>query len=561
MSFLSDASYKDFLEARIRSIDDTVARDHVRKRFEGWCQQYRVQRLIERAAELLAAEKEWPNVLYLRTEMDLELLRLLAKRHRFDGRVFRGFLVAEQLWDRLQPEWFAPFPVSRVADWQDRESTIVFTLSANEPLRDNQRDRGNDYLERFIDLRRFQESVQVREGLQGQAVVVLYVDYKKVQTLSAIAEQISRHPSSQCRTMALLDDPNAQISGYDSVIYEPFLYLWPLVFHLLHPDIFHINVGWGTQGMPFVAFVNDRNRTVIDFYDVLSLVPDEALIKGRHGEPLSLTRSSERFLFSHFNHIMHRYADSINPRLKQQYQRASDTLSVFEYLRDPVCSAPAREADIIRLVYGGDIVNTLSPEAPLYQWTVGMMKHFTREKLHLYLYPNPSSTNFQRSQFIDKLAQMLGVSNVHSCVPLPEDEYVHAISEYDYGLIGPTPENCRPLVTGYGPPFKFITYLRAGLPILVPEDLIVIADIVRKYNVGVVYTYDDLDRIPELLGNQDIRQLKANVIRCREHFRIEEGAAKVLRMYARMLQSRVPDIQKVTMGSTPNGFGVADSVT
>ena len=290
MTFLSDATYRGFLEARIQSLDDAVAKEFLYKRFGWWRQQYHVHRQIERAAELLAGEKERASMLYLQNEADLELLRLLAKQHRFDGRVFRGFLAEERLWEGLRPEWFSPFPVCRVADWQDREQTVVLTLSENRPLRDNQIDRGNDFLERFIDLRRFHKFVQARDGLQGQAVV-LYVDYKKVQTLSAIAEQISKHSLSQCKTMALLDDPDAQISGYDAIICEPFYYLWPLVLQLLHPDIFHINVGWGTQGMPFVLFVDDRDKTVIDFYDVLSLVSDEALVKGRHGEPSSRLHS------------------------------------------------------------------------------------------------------------------------------------------------------------------------------------------------------------------------------------------------------------------------------
>jgi len=71
---------------------------------------------------------------------------------------------------------------------------------------------------------------------------------------------------------------------------------------------------------------------------------------------------------------------------------------------------------------------------------------------------------------------------------------------------------------------------------VVPEDLTMVADLVRKYDIGVVYTYGDLDRMPELLARQDLRQLKENVLRCREYFRIEKGAAKVLGMYADMLR-------------------------
>jgi len=538
MNYLSDASYSRFLDARISSIDDALAREYVTARYGHWRRQYCAHRLTERMAELLSAEKERPNMLYLRAETDLELLRLLAGRHRFDARVFRGFLVEESLGDRIQPEWFSPFPVCRVSDWHDREDTVVFTLSENQPLRDDRADRGNDFQERFIDLGRFQAFVQWRDRLQGRATIVLYVDYKKVQILAALAEQVSGHPSGRWKTMALLDDPDSGMKGYDAVLCEPFYYLWPLIFQVVHPDLFHINVGWGTQGMPFVPFVKDPGRAVLDFYDVITFVADEEFAKGHHPEPVSRTRSSERFLYRHFDNIVHRCAESINPRLRQEYRRELNVLSVFEYLRDPVCSTPVRPSEILRLVYGGNVVNTTSPDDPLYLWTVGMMKCFGRGNVHLYLYPNPSITRFQQSGILDRLIRTLGVTrNVHSCVPLAEQEYVRAISEYDYGVIsGPTPEKIRPLQYGYGPPFKFIAYLRAGLPVVVPEDLTMIADLVRKYDIGVVYTYGDLDRMPELLARQDLRQLKENVLRCREYFRIEKGAAKVLGMYADMLR-------------------------
>ncbi len=305
----------------------------------------------------------------------------------------------------------------------------------------------------------------------------------------------------------------------------------------------------GNTGHAVRSLRAGQDRAVIDFYDVIALVPDETLIKAGHREHPSLTRSSERFLFRNFDHIVHRYADSINPSLKQHFQRDPSLLSVYEYVRDPVCASRACLSDCIRLVYGGDMIVADVPTDPLYPWTAGMMKHFGGGKLHLYLYPNPASTNFQRSPFLDELAQRVGASNVHSCVPLPEEEFVHTISEYDYGLIGPTPEDRRPLVTGYGPPFKFITYLRAGLPIVVPEDFIMVAEIVRRHGIGVVYSYDDLDGIPELLSRQDLRQLKANVIRCREHFRIEKGAAKILRMYAGMLPGGIESIRDLTARS------------
>src|SRR5512133_887323 len=98
MSFLSDADYAAFLAQRIGALDDATAREYVMRRFEFWRQQYCGRRAVERAAELLTSEKDRPNMLYLRSQVDIGLLRLMAQRYRFDARVFRGFLVDDSLW-------------------------------------------------------------------------------------------------------------------------------------------------------------------------------------------------------------------------------------------------------------------------------------------------------------------------------------------------------------------------------------------------------------------------------------------------------------------------------
>ena len=111
MSFVSDRGYREFLDKRIRCLDDATASSHVREKFDRWRQQYRLHRLLERVSELLVGERTHPNMLYLGCEADLELLSHLAKRHHFDARLFRGFLVADRLWDQVKPEWFTPFAV------------------------------------------------------------------------------------------------------------------------------------------------------------------------------------------------------------------------------------------------------------------------------------------------------------------------------------------------------------------------------------------------------------------------------------------------------------------
>ncbi|MDI6448143.1 glycosyltransferase [Anaerobaca lacustris] len=526
MSFLSYASYKAFLDERIGRLDDPVARNHVSERFSGWHQGYRLHRLLERASELLASERTRPNMLHLGCEADLTLLGHLARRHRFDARRFRGFLVADSLWDRVKPEWFSPFPVYRTGQWQDREGTVVVSLSLDRPFREGRSDRGNDYLECFIDLNRFSVPAAFRREFVDRQVV-LYVTYRMIQTLPAISDQIRK--SSDMVTALLVDSaPAAAGREFDAVMEEPFFYLWPLLFKHLAADLFHINVGWGTQGLPFMPFVPDSQKAIVDFYDVTTLIPDESM-NPRHPEPLALTRASEKYLWKTCNHFVHRCSEETSERLEEKYPHAR-VASVVEYVKDPVSFQPARKKGDIRLVYGGLLLQDASDvHSVFYSRFRSLVDYFAHGNLHLFVYPSPYLYGFGRPKAVDELVETQGLTNVHPCEPLEEDQWIQEISRYDYGVC--IPGDARPCVYPYILPFKVIAYLRAGLPLVVPEDHTFIADLVRKNEIGVVYGYDDADRMADLLNSQDIDRLKSNVLRFRERFRTDRAAQKVMALY------------------------------
>lgn len=534
MSFLSDAGYRAFLEEHIGALSDVLVREHVTKRFEAWRQQYGSYRLAERAVELLNLEQDRPTWLYLRGPSDLECLRTLAQRHRFDARRFRGFLAEDSLYEGLKPQWFSPFPVCRTSDWRDSEEAVVITLSEDRPFRNNGRDLGNDFLTRFIDESRLSIPQEIHRRLQGRRTV-LYVDYRKVQTLAALAEEIRKN--ADFATVLLVNSvPGSDSKEFDAVIEQPFFYLWPLVFRSLAPDLFHVNVGWGTQGLSFAPFV--PKDAIIDFYDLLTFVRDEAL-DGHHSEPLALTRSSERVLFERFQGFVHRCSETISDSLAAIYP-GKQIISVTEYLREPLYeSQPVRGDGIVRLVYGGLLVQEgAGPEDPHYKNFFQMVKYYCGGNLHLYLYPSPYLYGFGAPKGVEELIRQTGRNNIHACMPLAENEFVREITRYDFGVCMPTPEDVRPTSYGYILPSKFITYLRAGLPIVVPEDQTFIADLVRDHGLGVVYGYGDHDRMPDLLNRQDMKQLKENVMRFRSRWAIDRGGEKVVALYDRILRAK-----------------------
>ncbi|HSV98612.1 MAG TPA: glycosyltransferase [Sedimentisphaerales bacterium] len=537
MSFLSDASYRDVLNERIGALDDPLVREHVKGMFETWYQQYRGYRGLQRAIELLASEESRPSVLYLSCESDLQLMHALARVYRFDERLFRGFLIADELWAGVKPEWFSPFAAYRASDWRDSENTVVLTLSNSRPFRDNGRDRGNDYQECFIDLSRLSPLAEIRRK-HADRRIVLYADYRKVKTFEAIAESIS----GRYVTVGLTNDPKANTGGYQHVVHEPHAYLWPLIFRMLKPDLIHVNVGWGTQGVPFMACVPDADRAIVDFYDVLDFMPDE-LLDAHHPEPRRLTRASEKYLWTGFKHFVHRCSDIITDDLKKQYPQ-DDIVSLVEYVKDPVYSQMPTGARDLKLVYGGIIIqNAAEKESVFYRRFESMVNFFAKDNLHLYIYPSPYLYGFGRPKAVEELIQAQGLANVHACAPLEEDDWVREISGHDYGIF--IFSDTRPSVYPHILPFKFIAYLRAGLPVIVPEDQTFMADLVDKHGIGVIYRYEDSSRMAEILAGQDLRALKENVVRFRSSWTIGRGGAKVAAMYDRMLHEGMPKTHSV----------------
>ncbi|MBP7051073.1 MAG: tetratricopeptide repeat protein [Phycisphaerae bacterium] len=530
MSFLSDTSYKQFLDERIRTLDDATTREHVEKMFDLWYQQYRVHRLVERTIELLACEKDRPNVLYLRCEADVQLLGMVAQRHRFDARVFRGFLAADDLRDSLRPEWFSPFPLHRTGEWRDSEGTVVFTLSSEAPFRDNGRDRGNDYMSRFIDSSRLADVEEIRCRHAGRSIV-LYADYRKVQTIAAISQQI--RTSTDLVTVLLADAAQGSYAGmFGHVVEQPY-YLWPLVFKMLQADIVHVDVGWGTQGLPFMPFVPDVRKAVVDFYDVTELVPEDR----QEGalEQRILARASERYLWANCRHFVHRCFDSVTEQLQQRHEDR-DIVSLVEYVKDPVYSRASDAGADLKIVYAGIIIQDAADTGSVYyRRFMDMANSFARDNLHLYIYPSPYLYGFGRPKAVEELIHAHGLANVHACEPLEEDEFVRAISTCDYGM-SPPPDS-RPCPYPDSLPYKVIAYLRAGLPIVVPEDLTYLAELVRKYDIGVVYRHEDLDYMPEILSRQDVRTQKENVVRFRSLWSIAKGGEKMAAMYHRILRA------------------------
>ena len=525
--FISEREYRNFLMNRVNAVLPPVLRKYTLAIFSTWGEAYGGYRCACRGAEILRDLAKTPHYLYVSAPEDLKSVLMIQASYRFyESPGFLGFIVEDHLFQAVGEKWFSPCTASPLSLARPLSDAQVFILSGHRPPAGLAAPHLNDYRERYIDVARFLPFDTAIRQLVGQEIV-LYVDYRKTQTFTALSEYIRSETFS---TAALINDVSAGNDCYEVTLPEPFFYLWPLVMLIANADIIHLNVGTGTAGLPFVPFA-DPKRTVIDFYDVLLLIPDE-VIRQHHNEPLELCRATEAFLCGSYDIIIHKCAGYVSAELKKRYNPRAEIVSVMEYVREPTISMPSTADNSIKLVYGGLVVNDINAvDDTNYKCFFDMVKYYCQEGLELSIYPSPYLYGFRKSTVIDQLIHRHALTHIRNCMPREENEFLREIASHDFGVFGPTHEGLRPADTGYILSFKFIPYLRAGIPILVPEDFTLLVDIVREFDIGVIFRYDDPGKIPSLLKGQDINRLKGNVRKFRENFSIKIGGPKVRSLY------------------------------
>lgn len=530
--YLSVQQYSSFLMSKIRSSGADFDGGFVKGEINYWFLSYQEHRRRERALELLISLAGTTHLLLIDNRGDLEWFADFARRNevqKIPG--FTGVLVASPLTgEGIDP---GAYPFALYCGAPEQASQVTLLALGNATAEHGFPVIANDYLEAFVDLERFDGLAGLKER-HPDRTVVLYADYRNVPSMSSLAGEISARDERYLSVGLLCGASESR--SYDETVIEPFYYLWPLALYLAKPDLVHLNVGMGTMGLTLGPFLQRKDRALIDFYDVLSAVSDDFLNANCPDASIAV-RSADRFLLKNFDFFMHRCSRETTDFLVGNFGK-EQVLQVLEYVKEPLYFVPRDgEPATIRLAYGGLILaNDAEPEDSLYKRSFREMAHYyCQPGLEFFIYPSPYLYGFRKNAAIDAMIQRYGITGIHNLDPLNEEEFVAAISRYDYGVLPPNLPGVRPVETGFILPNKCIAYLRAGLPVLTPSDLTIVADLVRRHGIGVIYEYEDRDRLPEILAGQDLRQLKENVRAFRGSLSITRGAQKVLALYQNML--------------------------
>ncbi|MBI3893741.1 MAG: hypothetical protein HY303_19655 [Candidatus Wallbacteria bacterium] len=140
---------------------------------------------------------------------------------------------------------------------------------------------------------------------------------------------------------------------------------------------------------------------------------------------------------------------------------------------------------------------------------------FQAERVHLHVYPSPYLP-FHCPQY-EKENRENPFFHLHASVPASQSPT--AIAAYDLGwMVADCSRSALFSDRSVGAiiPLRFFGLLEAGLPIVCAENMASVADLVRKYDCGVVLPRPSPLGLRKLLEAQDFSALRSGVARARE---------------------------------------------
>lgn len=257
-----------------------------------------------------------------------------------------------------------------------------------------------------------------------------------------------------------------------------------------------------------IAMETVQLPVIFDPTDITSMRFDQA-------ETRSVELEAERYCFAHAAGYVHKGPEVDYVRQMYHYNRPTldfDNYCVDDWIvDDPLPKLSERDGEW-HVTFAGNIAPLFfSRQSWGYKQFDGLAEVLGRQKIHLHLYGSPHHSVNSLASY--RWAAMTN-SYLHLHHSLPAQHIAREISCYDFGLwIHPRTDISRVQDWMWNTAIgnKFYTYLESGLPLILNDDLRYGAELVRKNDVGLVVSYNNLDSLDTVLAGTDVTSLNENV--------------------------------------------------
>ncbi len=299
-----------------------------------------------------------------------------------------------------------------------------------------------------------------------------------------------------------------------------------------------------------------KSKTVFNFYDIPSttITEDEIATAGSlvGGEKvIGLDFFSERFACEKCDGLIFGYSTEVRERLKSRYSINIPMLEFHSYPCDEFisegCDKYSDKDGKVHLVYGGNVAPSRLPEQYFGDCQFhSLIDKITRQGIHFDIFVMDASLRRIKRAYGDYLLMSEENPLFRFKRGKPLDEVTKEFSRYDFGMMvydfykGTFHKGTR-IMEEHIPmrlADKFFTYLEAGLPILISEELRYGAMIVKEYEMGIVVSQKDLDNLSGIIKSYDREKLKANVKRAREELSMKRQIGRLIDFYEQVVGNK-----------------------
>ena len=314
--------------------------------------------------------------------------------------------------------------------------------------------------------------------------------------------------------------------------------------------------GWqGLHCFAAVAALTSRSPLIVEFNDLPQLFMEPHAFDAAFGHTRYTTETTAiTIAAAHSAGTICNHAAAAGPLLKRHLP-ARHTLHFHSFPQEDLFTdAPCPDGTSeVRLAFAGTL-NPTSHPSPAFGdvQLLPLIKMLTYQKICFDIYLNPYQKLDQTFWDYCYLAHTSELFSIHE--GMAPDKIRHRLATYHFGsMLYAFPQDCVVLDhhLRYILPTKFFSYLEAGLPVLVSEELDAVAEIVSTNKLGLVFNQNDLPRIGSLLQNCDYGAMRAQVSSYRKANSLRRRIPKLVDFYSRCSANRP---RTDTLSERPDGY-------
>ena len=282
------------------------------------------------------------------------------------------------------------------------------------------------------------------------------------------------------------------------------------------------------KDIPVIHEVYDWVENIIDESE--DIPEKERIFKS---EELRSIRFSERFLRNEIEGFI--YKDGGEPMKKLLKTSSSPSLQFLPYFpKSWMTNVKTKPEEKPRLVFAGTVVATSSSKIYEDVKLLPLARDLTRQGFPFSIYNSTIySTQQLKVHFDDYIeeAKINPLFEFNSGIPLP-DIIPYLSERYEYGLmlyffnddllIGR--KHLKASMAS-----KIFTYLAAGLPILLSEELENMVQLIKKHQIGIVMSRKDIGNIRATLARYSYEELRENVRTAQHELCLEKHKHKFIK--------------------------------